>query len=171
MFCIWKRWAHSWTVSWTMVCAHSARSGSSSPWRAKKHDAPDPVDGAVDVGRGFQHDRFVHLALLRQHAQLLRPQPDRGQRVVHLVRQIGAHLAERGHLRGLDRRLTALGQLALCALSFGDVEAQRPFRSRVGATHLDQREQHDAQRHDRRVEVIDLRRVAGRRAAQMREHA
>ena len=106
-------------------------------------DAADPIDRAIDVVRRLSHGRHVHRVGPRQHVEALGAQQDRRQRVVDLVGDAGAHLAERGHLGGGDGGLPRFGQLALGPLARDDVQPQRPFDARVLAADLEQREQDD----------------------------
>ena len=139
-------------------------------------DAADPVDRAIDVVRRLSHGRHVHRVGPRQHVEALGAQQDRRQRVVDLVGDAGAHLAERGHLGGGDGGLPRFGQLALGALAGDDVQPQRPLDARVLAAELEEGEQDDDDAEDERIRLVDAEVVrrrdrADRRQVAQRAHA
>ncbi len=134
-------------------------------------DAPDALDRPIDVVRRLAHDRRIHRLGARQDVEALGPQQDHRQRVVDLVGDAGAHLAEGGHLGGVDGRLARLGQLALRALAGGDVEPQRPLDPGVLAAALEQREQDDGDGEDEGIGLVDAERAGRREGLARRRYA
>ena len=134
-------------------------------------DAANPVDRAIDVVRRLAHSRDIDRVRAREHVEALGAQQDRRQRVVDLVGDAGAHLAERGHLGGGDGGLPRFGELALGPLTGDDVETQRSLDARVLAADLEQREEYDDDGDDERIHLVDAEERARRGRAERPQQA